>query len=326
MILKDKTAPKNLDSPTAKAGFKQEQDVAFFLRREFKNHPQVFVINDYKFTFNNETAQIDHLIVYPCGFILIESKSIKGNVEVNALGEWTRSVGNKFIGMPSPIKQVELQQKLLREFLHANRESILGKIFGLKQQSFGMRSWHNLCAVSSSAIIARDSMPNHVSKQLVKTEFLADKVIALMKLKNVVTKLNPFDTRPEFNQEELNAITAFLLSKGDNIQASAVSSAHGQFEKNEAIKQCDEKKHTPVKLPEPALKTSLLACKKCGEQSNYSPMYGRYGYFIKCNKCETNTAMKMPCPACSSTETKVTKRKETYTLHCQQCTANEPLI
>ncbi len=76
MILKDKT-PQNLTSVTAKAGYKQEQDVAFFLRRAFKDHPQVFVINDYKFSFNGETAQIDHLVIYPYGFVLIESKSIK---------------------------------------------------------------------------------------------------------------------------------------------------------------------------------------------------------------------------------------------------------
>ncbi len=114
--------------------------------------------------------------------------------------------------MPSPIKQVELQQKLLREMLHANRESILGKILGIRQQSFGMRCWDNICAVSSSAIIERDSMPSNVSKQLVKTEFLADKLLKVMKLKNVVTKLNPFDTRPDFSDEELTSITTFLMN------------------------------------------------------------------------------------------------------------------
>ena len=165
MILKDKT-PQNLTSVTAKAGYKQEQDVAFFLRRAFKDHPQVFVINDYKFSFNGETAQIDHLVIYPYGFVLIESKSIKGEVNVNALGEWSRSVGKNWVGMPSPIKQVELQQKLLREMLHANRESILGKILGIRQQSFGMRCWDNICAISSSAVIERDSMPKAISKGL----------------------------------------------------------------------------------------------------------------------------------------------------------------
>ena len=69
MIIKEKDLQK-VRSTMAVAGQKQEKNVAFFLRREFKDHPQVFVINDYKFSFNNETAQIDHLICYPYGYYI----------------------------------------------------------------------------------------------------------------------------------------------------------------------------------------------------------------------------------------------------------------
>jgi len=306
MILKDKTL-QNAVSPIAKAGQKQEQDVAFFLRRAFKEHQQVYVINDFKFTYNDETAQIDHLIVYTYGFVLIESKSITGEVKVNNLGEWTRSLNSKWSGMASPIKQVELQQKLLREMLHANRESILGKVLGIKQQSFGMRCWNNVCAVSSNAIIDRDSMPNKVSKQLVKTEFLIDKLRELMKLKtHVITKLNPFDTRPSFSDEELKSITSFLMAQlADTKYAKSI------------IKQAVVQE--PVKIKTKINVDSILQCKSCGEKSDYSPQYGKYGYFIKCNKCETNTAMKIPCVSCGSKNTKVSKKKETYTLVCSDC-------
>lgn len=312
MILKDKTL-QNAVSPTAKAGQKQEQDVAFFLRRAFKDHKKVYVINDFKFTHNDETAQIDHLIVYTYGFVLIESKSIKGEVKVNDLGEWTRSLSNKWSGMASPIKQVELQQKLLREMLHANRESILGKLLGIKQQSFGMRCWDNVCAVSSSAVIDRDSMPNDVSKQLVKTEFLVDKLSEIMKLKTyAITKLNPFDTRPDFNYDELKSITSFLMAQ-----------LGGSKTVEKVVKQ--EVVNAPVKKVE-ANADSILQCKSCGEKSNYSAQHGRYGYFIKCNKCETNTAMKIPCVSCSSKNTKVSKKKETYTLNCCDCEQRTVLI
>ena len=311
MILKDKTL-QNAVSPTAKAGQKQEQDVAFFLRRAFKDHKQVYVINDFKFTHNGETAQIDHLIVYTYGFVLIESKSIKGEVKVNDLGEWTRSLNSKWVGMASPIKQVELQQKLLREMLHANRENILGKLLGIKQQSFGMRCWDNVCAVSSNAVIDRDSMPNDVSKQLVKTEFLVDKLNEIMKLKTyAITKLNPFDTRPDFNDEELKSITSFLMAQlGDNKIVEKVA-------KQEVVA-------VPVKV-KPSV-DAILQCKSCGERSDYSAQHGRYGYFIKCNKCETNTAMKVPCFSCSSKNTKVSKKKETYTLNCCDCEERVALI
>lgn len=304
MILKDKTL-QNAVSPTAKAGQKQEQDVAFFLRRAFKDHKQVYVINDFKFTHNDETAQIDHLIVYAYGFVLIESKSIKGEVKVNDLGEWTRSLNSKWAGMASPIKQVELQQRLLREMLHANRENILGKLLGIKQQSFGMRCWNNVCAVSSNSVIDRDSMPNDVSKQLVKTEFLVDKLNEIMKLKTyAITKLNPFDTRPDFNNEELKSITSFLMAQlgDDKIVEKVVN---------------QEVVTTPVKV-KPNVGT-ILQCKSCGEESDYSAQHGRYGYFIKCNKCEANTAMKMPCVNCNSKNTKVSKKKDTYTLICGDC-------
>ncbi len=191
MILKTKQL-QNSKSPQAIAGQKQEQDVAFFLRRAYKDNPQVLVINDFKFTFNDETAQIDHLIIYPYGFVLIESKSIKGHVKVNKQGEWTRSYssrsstgkGNQWQGMPSPIKQVELQQALLKALLRAHKSQILGKLLGIKQQGFNMRCWDHLCAISSDAVIDRKNIPSDISNKLVKSEFLVEKLDKLMNIKN----------------------------------------------------------------------------------------------------------------------------------------------
>ncbi len=313
MILKDKTL-QNVVSPTAKAGQKQEQDVAFFLRRAFKDHKQVFVINDFKFTHNNETAQIDHLIVYPFGFILIESKSIKGEVKVNGLGEWTRSLYDKWSGMASPIKQVELQQELLKELLHENRGGILSKLLGFKQQSFRFRRWDNLCAVSSNAIIERDSMPNDISKKLVKTEFLVETIKKVMNLKTNIFKMLAIDSRPDFSEEELKSITSFLM---------------GQLSDGKVIEKVEKKEVIEPKavVDKPnVVVDAVLQCKSCSEKSDYTAQYGRYGYFIKCNKCETNTAMKMPCGSCSSKNTKVSKKKEVYTLNCSDCERGTVLI
>lgn len=198
MILKDKTL-QNTKSKTAIAGQEQEKNVAFYLKRAFKDHKQIFVINDFKFSFNDESAQIDHLIVYPFGFILIESKSITGEVKVNELGEWSRSYKGKWSGMPSPIKQLELQENLLRELLHENRAKIIGKLFGIGQQTFGKRCWDNVCAISSNAIIDRTSIPKKVSDSLVKSEFLADKLNSIMNLKNSVIQTITLDTRPVMN-------------------------------------------------------------------------------------------------------------------------------
>ncbi|WP_448546984.1 NERD domain-containing protein [Thalassotalea fusca] len=301
MILKDKQLI-NAKTPTSIAGQQQEQDVAFYLRRAFKDHEQVLVINDFSFSHNDENAQIDHLIIYPFGFILIESKSISGEVKVNKFGEWTRSIGKKWTGMPSPIKQVELQQKLFREYLYEHRASILPKLFGIRQQSFGMRCWHNLCAVSSNSIIERESMPKAISNQIVKSEFLADKVNSLMNLKNKVVSTLTFDTRPDFSRSELDSISSFLL---------------GSIQPAPNVKTKDSPKTGPLE--------SNIKCKKCGESIKLSAQYGRYGYYVNCSECDTNTSMKTTCPHCQSANTKVAKRKSNYSLNCFDC-SNSTLI
>lgn len=306
MVLKDKQL-SNAISPQAIAGQQQEKDVAFYLRRAYKENKQVFIINDFSFSHNNENAQIDHLIIYPYGFVLIESKSIKGEVRINKNAEWSRTVGAKWTGMPSPIKQVELQQKLLKEYLSAHRGDILPKLLGIKSQSFDFRCWHSICAVSSNSIINRNIMSKDLSNHIVKSEFVVDKVKEIMKLRGVVLNYLTLDTRPSFSGNDLQSITSFLL---------------GSCESKPLIQ-------VPPKIVEQSIKPiskALLHCKKCGEPDDLLPKYGKYGYFINCKNCDTNTSMKMPCPQCQSKKTNVAKRKESYTLCCADCGSANQLI
>ncbi|GGP45376.1 hypothetical protein GCM10009347_11050 [Shewanella algicola] len=338
MILKTKSL-QTTSTPQAIAGQKQEQDVAFFLRRAFKDNPEVLVINDFKFSFNDETAQIDHLIVYTYGFVLIESKSIKGHVKVNNQGEWTRSYNSQWSGMPSPIKQVELQQTLLKEMLKHHKSEILSKFLGIKQQGFNGRCWHYLCAVSSNAVIDRKTMPKEISDKLFKTEFLVDELKSIMNLKHKIIRLmNVADTRPDFNQQELNSIGQFLISQ--HIDSNIQQANYAQVERKQIqpiantpeLELALETASTPTyhlaqsntAMPQAVatlapVQHPKLSCKHCGESTQYTPMYGKFGYYINCNQCSKNTPMKQACPQCMSKNTKVTKRKETYTLNCADC-------
>ncbi len=346
MIIKDKAA-KSGTSAKEKAGIKQELDVAFYLRRAFKDHEQVFVFNDLKFRHNQETAQIDHLVFYPYGFVLIESKSITGEVKVNVEEEWTRSYNGKWQGMPSPIKQVELQQRLFREMLFEHKAELLGNNLGLMQEGFGGRCWNNLCAVSSNAIIDREVMPNKISKQIVKSEFLVEKLNSILKLRNAVfNAINILDTRPKFTQSEMATICKFILSQdvvekasrkitpqlstapNFNIAADKTPSALStSVLKNDAVWQAPTDKEAPKleaaasppsSLPSP-IKKLQLTCKKCGLGPKLTASYGKYGYYIVCDNCSGNTSMKQSCPSCKSKKTKVSKKREIYTLNCQEC-------
>ncbi|WP_354625761.1 nuclease-related domain-containing protein [Psychromonas sp. MME2] len=324
MIIKNKDPLTSTDRRKI-AGDKQEQDVAFFLRRAFKNTENVFVFNDLRIKYNDEVAQIDHLVLYVYGFILIESKSITGQVSVNSDEEWSRSYNGKWSGMPSPIKQVQLQERLLRELLYEKRESMLDKIlFGKLQTGFGGRLWDHFCAISSNAIVQRENMPKQVSKKLVKSEFILDKLNKIIPgtIKNSLYK---FSSQPWFTPEEMQKICDFLLAQHQ--------SAHPikRVVEPQPESQTTNTVHTPTTVPNiakvsPDSAIAPLSCKKCHAIDNLQPAWGKFGYYVKCCACETNTAMKTHCPACSGKNTKVSKKKTLYSLICQDCNESRVIL
>lgn len=323
MILKDK-ALSTSNYAKIKAGQKQELDVAFYLRRAFKDHSQVFVFNDVKFKHNGETAQIDHLVVYTYGFILIESKSITGEVAINQHQEWSRSYRGQWQGMPSPIKQVELQLALLKSLVRDNAPQLLPKMFGKIQQNFGGREWHSICAISSNAIINRDNTPKTLEERLVKSEFIADKLLDIMKLPASTPNALHFfstNTRPWFSEESLARICEFLLEQ--NIAPSTPlkpGAKTSSLNEPSPVYQDESTAIAPITQEQPNIANKInLKCKQCNNQTTLKPRSGRYGYFVTCGECDTNTPMKTSCPQCSSANTKVSKRKELYSLVCGDC-------
>lgn len=330
MIVKDKLQ-KAAVGVRQQAGIQQEQDVAFYLRRAFKDDPRVMVFHDLQLCYDGEYAQIDHLIVYTFGFIVIESKSIKGEVRVNAQAEWSRSYRQQWQGMPSPIKQAELQLRVLQDVLTNNDSKMLGKILGI-QQGLGGRCYHVLCAISSDAIINRSKAPKEVAAKLVKTEFIADALKDLMRLPKLLPiALRVFDTRPAFNTEELDSICSFLLAEHLKLRP----------EEQELVRTTKPQPASTIKEPDiqtvvgwhvtettkdtvktAASDTAPLVnglCKHCQSWDQLSVHAGRYGYYLKCHICQKNTALKQPCIQCHSQHTKVRKEADKYQLQCESC-------
>lgn len=343
MIIKNKetSSSKNVRQI---AGDKQEQDVAFFLRRAYKDDPKIFVFNDLRFEFNDEIAQIDHLILYPYGFVLIESKSINGEVKVNNNQEWMRSYKHQWSGMRSPIKQVELQEKLLLELLLENKQQILPKmLFGTIQQGFALRCWDQLCAISSNAFVHRDEMPKEISKKLVKSEFVVDKLTKLMKIPTSKIKTALIgDSRPAFSPESMDKISDFLMQQHKATASEQVQQVIPEpaevtptrtpqtkinIERVEANKgEYIVTEEETTSAPENPTGIPKLACKKCNNSETLQAMSGKFGYYVKCPTCESNTSMKSNCPSCNSKNTKVNKKKAYYYLTCQDCSTQHEIF
>jgi hypothetical protein len=139
-----------------------------------------------------------------------------------------------------------------------------------------------------------------------------------MKLRNkFIRVVNVYDTRPYFDKEELDSIGHFIISQHIDSNIQQVNGAPVQ------LKQIQPIPNTPELKPElqPALaptnhlaqsngasvatlaplvpvntlapdQHSILSCKYCGGSTQYTPMYGKFGYYINCNQCSKNTSMK----------------------------------
>ncbi len=307
MIIKDKDVSVSTHYKK-QLGDQVESDVAFYLKRQFSDQGDILVFNDLRIEHNQEFAQIDHLVVYKKGFVLIESKSIKGTVKINDQLEWQRTARGHWVGMPSPITQAEIQAKLLKKLLNDNAESMLAKILGgVLQGYFGGRCWDILCAASNDAIIDRSHIPSKLSPKIVKAEAIGSRVKEIISRNSSVLKPNP-----SFSSSELTNIKYFLLATHtpnlpplkDSTEHLKTNVSDSKITKNE-----DGKRNNSTHC------SSWFHCKKC-KSSNTEPKYGKFGYYVTCSECKTNTSMVQACLSCGNKKTRVSKRQQLYTVSC----------
>lgn len=292
MIIKEIGAELDTHDARRLAGHKNEKEVAFFLRREFAEDNDIFILNDVRIEHKGERAQIDHLVIYPFGFIILESKSIKGRLVVNEFGEWARQYRKEWKGIASPLRQAEVQSNLLKSYLDAHKKQLMGRIFGFLQKGIKGRNWYALCVVSSDALIDRRRMTGSDNERVIKSEFVG------AKLRAIVSEENGFleDGPPRILNDELKKIVAFLNpeSPTDRLDLNTSNASN----------------------------PSRICCRKCHNKTTLRAMSGPYGYYVKCSQCDTNTRMKRRCTACQSPNTELSKQESRYMLACNQCGSN----
>ena len=215
MIVKDRDSQN--DDPRdvySRAGAEAERQMAFYLRREFGDQPDILILNDIRLTVEDttrETCQIDHLVIHRHGLILVESKSVSGRIGINRLGEWTRTWSGSEQGMASPVKQVKLQALLLHKALCSVSEALLGKMFGSFQKRFTHCPLDVLVAISDRGIIE----PRAIDvPELCKADQIPDRVRAIATRHKKAAgpfSLNLSDGIMKFSDDEIQAIATFIL-------------------------------------------------------------------------------------------------------------------
>ncbi len=309
MILKDNTNPPPPKSNRrASNGHEAERKMAFYLNRAFGEMDSIHVINDLRLERKGEVAQIDHLVIHKHGLIIIESKSVAGEVHINNHLEFVYAYGRKREGMPSPIQQAKRQGDLLRALLIDNKEGLRKKkLLGIIQGGFQHCPIQTLDAISDKSIIKRPKQP---IPELHKADQITDQVNNIIDRHLKGAKITTVDDGDwgiySFHPEEFDRVSEFLVARHAPLKPAPVSPPPPPTAKP-----------APPTKPATANKGKpIFLCTHC-QSTNLEIMYGR-SYYFKCQDCDGNTGIKNICPACGKTM-KTKKRKAEFSTICTDC-------
>lgn len=158
----------------AKAGYKAEEKMAFYLECAFKNNPQYpkfAVINNLRFPHpsgNGSFVQIDHLILTEICAFIIESKSVSTKVRYDRK-QWQRLRNNHWEAMQSPVEQAKRQGEALRTIIQAKKEELRSKFLFAQGGFLGMPI-HVIVAISDNGIIDYDKSNDIFENIVVKAD------------------------------------------------------------------------------------------------------------------------------------------------------------
>lgn len=352
MIVKEKTVAAPQDKFGA-AGHQAEMQMAFYLRRAFGDSPDIYVFNDLRLVRNGEVAQIDHLVFHRFGFVIVESKSVTGTIEVNQHLEFQRTFGNRRTGMKSPITQAQMQAQLLRQLLNDFREQLRRKLyFGTVQGEFGAERFKTLVAVSDQGLIKR---VNCDPPELVKADQIASRVLSMIDAHAQASGGGGFvkfmfakqsegdqilkDRLVPYTVEESQAIGNFLLSQHTPLSRSSTppalppalppSRAAALAVSDNTFGELEPPKTSRSTLIEPAENrvtteqpsSPYFECRHC-KSKELSIVYGQYGYYFKCSSCDGNTPIDSKCSACGQ-KAKISKSGTDFSKKCSNCETHE---
>lgn len=334
MIHKEVIAPESERlSPKQLSGHEAERQMAFYLRRTFGESTDAHVLNDLRLERNGEVAQIDHLVIHKHGMIIIESKSVSGEVHINDHLEYVYVYGRKRVGMPSPTLQAKRQGELLKALLIDHKDQLRNKyFFGMSQGGFQHCPIQVLVAISDKSIIRR---PNRSIPELMKADQVTEEVGKIVsrhaKGAKLLSAVDGHWGQYIFHQEEIDRVIQFLkgVHAPKQVKSTAVLSdekVHGSVSQRRSNDPKPRQTHQAVqhRRSSPERRVSKQAsknlpvylCMHC-QSTKLVIRYGR-SYYFKCLDCDGNTWIKHECSLCQRSM-RTQKRGDEFSKVCKAC-------
>jgi len=112
-----------IDLYKMRSGQSGEKGVSYHLDFWFKNDDRVIVANNLRLEFEGRTAQIDHLVAVPAGFLVLESKALPDHIYISDKEDWfrIRNENGKQVreGIYNPVEQNRRHIAVLEDILRS---------------------------------------------------------------------------------------------------------------------------------------------------------------------------------------------------------------
>lgn len=364
MIAKPAANHDQPSDPQRRAGAQAERQMAFYLHRAFATNADLHVLNDLRLVDPEQpdpdgrpgVCQIDHLVLHRFGAFIIESKSVAGEVTVGTDGtggdEWTRRFQGRHQGFASPIRQAERQGQFLRTFLQRHREELLGKvalglrtltklIAGADQRGFRFMPIQIIVAISDNGTIRRLGKwkePGTPFQTFVcKADLVPDKIREQFEMHRSGGALLGQEQGQygvwSMKPEELAGVSTFLVEhhtpRRSTVPVAPRNSTTPPTATTNPLPTSPPSSSPPNHIQHKAPPLDAPACKVCGG-AQLAGMWGKYGYYWRCNACSANTAMPTTCSACGAKGyrgdiVRIRKEDIKYIRECASCNTKEEI-
>ncbi|WP_458524716.1 nuclease-related domain-containing protein [Onishia taeanensis] len=312
MIL-DVTSSEDGHEPSPVRGVSQERVVAARLAQALADDPRVQVLNDVTLSHHGKRAHIDHLVLHPHGGVLIESRSLYGELKIDRHGAWFRYALGQWVAISSPLHRLETQQTLLMSLLRANRHRLPDNAAAI----LGLGAWQVISVLPDSATL--DCYPRASWVSVVAAEDIGLRMRRLIGPAGVLgSLLRPGGTR--LKTPELRQLGQFLQAHDARCQPRTSAPALTMVDTVTGTRCSFPATLTPAFWQGVVIEDiPPIACRGCGRRHGLVDCYGRQGYVLKCNVCRVITPMNLPCCACGDTHTRVTRTGPVYRAECPRC-------
>jgi Nuclease-related domain len=331
MIIKENTNAIPTDK-LGKAGYDAERNVAFKLRMAFGENPNLLILNDLKVEFEDGiTAQMDHLVIHQHGIIIIESKSVAGNLVVEENGQWIVWYGKTKKGRENPIKQAKIQGQTLRNVLlkSATNEHTRTAMKALPADVLVTFSTKN-----GGTFYAKDKQPY---TEVCPDHALDDRVNEIVTMRAKNAKAEDFSLSEAYRSklaEHLVKIhkpyqaSSTIAEKPYSKPAVANTSVKVEQKTSEYIVADKPKPTSIIGAIADAISSTFTApeskfkhaCRKC-KSDKLEVRFGK-NYYLKCLSCDENNRIDVSCSNCKSLF-KIRKDKRHFFAECSGCKTSE---